>query len=152
MQCKVVDISITVEVKMRGKQLVWMFPHFFYLFIYSLSLILLPKRENKSETVLCVDDEALPWRVVVTALGTTRLYLSVFVQERETAAGAGSPQTEKRSPRWQVGHCWWGGRESTGEKFQEWWNIYKVIIYDVMMSAVTADFLFPGRFLWRIVF
>lgn len=30
------------------------------------------------------------------ALGTTRLYLSVFMQERETAAGTDSPQSKKR--------------------------------------------------------
>lgn len=86
MQCKVVDKSIATEVKMRGKQLVWMLtPHplkkekrfFFVFFVFSSQLqvplsfsLLCHKRENKRKRYACVDDgKALLWHIVIMALG-----------------------------------------------------------------------------------
>lgn len=153
MQCKVVDLSVNEEVKLRGKQLTWMFSpkrffFFFNLFKVPLSLNLYcPKREKeKRNGTLWRWWKALLWHIVIMALGTTRLYLSVFVQESETAAGTDSPHSEKRNPGWQG----WALAEMRWEREYRWktprmirFEIF-MITYDVLMSeiaAVSCEFL-----------
>ncbi len=102
---------------------------FIYFFNYKslLSLNLFcPKRENKTEAVLCVDDGKLYCDMLLSWLwephGCTSL--SLCAGKGNCSRNRFTTEWKERSPRWQVGHCDEKRERSTGEKLQEWYEIF----------------------------
>lgn len=162
MQCKMVDTSITTEVKMRGKQLVWMSPpnptpRKVYLFLNCKSLWVsvssVTKGKTKPKRYLASMMESFTVTYCYHGFGNhTAVPLCLLCRK-------GKLQQEQIHHR--VKREVWDGRLGTviGEsmsvqvkssKNDTIWNIYNVIIYDILMSEVTANLLFPVSFLWRI--
>lgn len=117
-----------------------------FLFFFLISrlhvpefLSLLPKRENKTETVLCLEGKLY-----------CDILLSWLWEPHDCTSLCDSPQRWNEKSR--IEHCdekrEWVQVESS--KNDTIWNIYNVIIYYILMSEVTADHLFPVSFLWRI--
>lgn len=125
---------------------------FFYLFVNCKSLWVsvssVTKGKTKRKRYACVDDgKALLWHIVIMALGNhTAVPLCV-------CAGKGNWKE-----KFQVGDLRWDKKRKRkkesvqvkSSKNDTIWNIYNVIIYEVLMSEVTANLLFPVGFLWRI--
>lgn len=147
MQCKVVDyIYINAEVKMRGKQLVWMFPHVFFCFISSPSEFKsLLSQKGKWNGTLFRCWKALLWHIVITASGSTQLYLSVSAQEKRNCSRNRFHHRVKRTVQ--------EGREGTVREYR--WksprkicNVYNVIIYDAARwQPISCEFLMKD-WLW----
>lgn len=159
MQCKVVDIS---PQRWKWEENGWFEcppppQKVFYLFLQlqvSLefkSLLSQKGKQNRSGT-LRRWWKALLWHVVVVALGTTRLYLSVSLCRKGKLQQEQIHHRVKREKSKMAGWAlWWEEREEYRWKAPRMiWDIYNVIIYDVLVSEVTAEFLFPVRFLRRI--
>lgn len=83
--------------------------------------------------------KALLWHIVITASGSTRLYLSVFMQEKRNCSRNRFHHRVKRKIQ--------EGREGTVREYR-WksprkiWNVYNVIIYDAARwQPVSCEFL-----------
>lgn len=86
-------------------------------------LVSSPQKGSENRNGTLWRREALLWHVSIMALETTPLNLSISVQEGQIPL------------RVQV----------ENSKNETMWNVYNVIIYDILMNEVTAD-LFPESF------